>query len=449
MTVSNMSPYDQSRTRRLGKRAVVAGGSIAGLCATRVLRDVFDEVIVLEQDQFPEQPEIRGGAPQTSQPHALLEAGRETFDAFFPGFSEDVTAAGGLELDMAETFTWYDQGGIIAKPAGVFPSLYASRPLFEHVVRTRVGAFEDVQFRCGCHLLGYEHDAREGQVTGVRFRDERGREQQMDATVVVDATGRRSKTPAWLDRHGYPVPAVEEVTVDVTYSTVRISRPPERTNGVIAAPEPDRPRGMAMLPIENNQWEIVLQGLHGERSPADRETFISWAAQYPVGNVDERLREQEWVSDIHRYPFASSRRRRYEGVDRFPDGLVVTGDAIASFNPIYGQGMSVAALDALALHHELANGLSDIGRRVFQRSAGIIDEVWKLAVGRDFMFEETSGPKPFGVDLLNSYSARLLERAQQDPALAAAFIRVFRLEKSATSLFHPSVAWRVLRPRFN
>ncbi len=447
MSISEMSPYDGDRVSKVGERAVVAGGSIAGLCAARVLRDAFEEVLILERDQFPERPESRGGAPQTSQPHALLEAGRATLESFFPGFSKAVQAAGGLRLDMVDAFTWYDHGGFIATPEGDFPALYASRPLFEHIIRERLEAIENVQFRCDCHLLGYEHNG-DDRVTGVRFRDESGTEQTLDATLVADATGRRSKTPAWLERHGYPTPDVDEVSVDVTYSTVRIRRPSAMEHGIVLAPEPDRPRGMAMLPIEDNQWEIVFQGLGGERSPADRETLLSWAAQLPVDEVEKRLREQEWLSEIHRYPFPSSLRRHYESLDRFPDGLVVTGDAIASFNPIYGQGMSVAALDALAIHHELADGLDQLGPRVFQRTTDMIDEVWKLAVGRDFTFEGTTGPKPFGTDLLNSYSSRLLKRAHNDPKLAEAFIRVFRLERSASSLFSPHVVWRVLRPQF-
>jgi hypothetical protein len=142
-------------------------------------------------------------------------------------------------------------------------------------------------------------------------------------------------------------------------------------------------------------------------------------------------------------------RRHYERLDRFPDGLVVTGDAVASFNPIYGQGMSVAALDALVLHHELdhADGLSGLGPRFFERVGEIVDEPWRLAVGKDFVFDGTSGPKPTGTDLFNRYVARLLRRAQDDDALTEAFFRVFRLERSVTSLLRPGVVWRVLRPR--
>jgi hypothetical protein len=201
-----------------------------------------------------------------------------------------------------------------------------------------------------------------------------------------------------------------------------------------------------MLPVENNQWEVLLQGLHGERSPGDDDAFLEWAETLPRDEVGRRLRDQEWVSDIQRYPFPASVRRHYDSLPRFPDGLVVTGDAVASFNPVYGQGMSIAALDALALHHELENGLDSLGPRVFERAKPGIDEAWKAAVGSDFVFDQTTGPKPAGIDLLNRYVNRLVKRAHNDGQLTEAFLRVFRLERPATSLLHPSVIWRVFRP---
>ncbi|MDX1745332.1 MAG: FAD-dependent monooxygenase, partial [Halobacteriales archaeon] len=359
---------------------------------------------------------------------------------------EEVQAAGGLKLDMSEDLSWYDQGGFLADATEELPALYASRPLFEHLVRERIRERDEVQLRGTCSLLGYEHDASEGRVTGVRFRDGAG-ERTLTAALVVDATGRTSRTPKWLEMHGYPTPTVDRVTVDVTYSSVRIHRPPEERSGVLVGPEPDRPRGAAMLPAEGNRWEVVLQGMHGERAPTDRETFVEWTEALPVDDVGRQVAEREWLSEIHHYPFPASIWRHYEELDRFPDGLVVTGDAIASFNPIYGQGMSVAALDALVLHHELGGGLDGLGPRFFSRASQPVEEAWRLAVGNDFNFQETSGPKPFGADLFNRYVARLVRRAHDDGALTEAFFRVFRLERSVTSLLHPRIAWRVLGPR--
>jgi 2-polyprenyl-6-methoxyphenol hydroxylase-like FAD-dependent oxidoreductase len=448
MTLASMAPYDESSAGSIGDRAIVVGGSMAGLCAARVLRDAVDEVVILERDDLPDGPASRGGAPQTSQPHAMLEAGRVTLEDLFPGFGDDVLAAGGLELDMTRDIAWYDRGGVVAESPTPLSALYASRPLFEHVVRERVRDTSDIRLRDGCHFVDYRHDSPGNRVTGVRFRDERGAETTLDAALTVDATGRTSRTPAWLERHGYPVPDVDRVTVDVTYSTVRITRPPDARRGVLIAPEPRRPRGAAMLPVEDDRWEVLLQGLHGERAPVDRERFVEWADALPLSDIATQLRDREWTSEIRRYPFPASVRRHYHALSRFPDGLVVTGDAIASFNPVYGQGMSVAALDALALHHELPIGIDGLGPRVFERVADVVHEAWRTAVGNDFIFERTTGPEPFATDLLNGYASRLVAGAHDDGTLTEAFMRVFRLERPARSLLHPRILWRVFRPRF-
>lgn len=446
MTLATIGAYDGEAASSVGRRAVVVGGSVAGLCAARVLQDAFAEVVIVERDELPDGPRIRDGAPQTGQPHSLLEAGRATLEAFLPGFGRDLRARGALKLDMSGDFEWYDHGDCVAEADAPLPALYASRPLFEHVVRERVLARDGVRSRDGCHVFDYEFDPAAGRVTGVRFRDDGGDEATLDADLVVDATGRTSRTPQWLDAHGFPTPAVDRVAVDVTYSTVRIDRPPEVACGTLVAPEADRPRGAAMLPMEDGQWEVLLQGMHGERAPTDPDTFREWTASLPLDTIDRQVREHAWNSEVRRYPFPASLRRHYADLDRFPDGLLVTGDAIASFNPVYGQGMSVAALDALVLHRTLRNGLDGLGPRFFADAREIVDEVWQIAVGNDFLFDATTGPKPFGTDLFNRYVERLLRRAHDDGHLTEAFFRVFRLERPATSLLRPSVAWRVLRP---
>ncbi|GGL24897.1 hydroxylase [Halarchaeum grantii] len=445
MTLASIERYDPERVATVGERAVVAGGSVAGLCAARVLADAFEDVVVFERDALSEGPAARDGAPQTHHPHALLEAGRATLADVFPGFGEDLLSAGGLLIDSGSDMTWYDRGGTLAGTDARLPTYCASRPLFEHVVRERVRAVENVTLRGGHRVLDYDH--ADGRVSGVAVRDDAGETRHVEASLVVDATGRASHTPDWLAEHGYPAPESEEVTVDVVYGSTRIDRPADDRRMLLCAPQPERPRGAALIPIEDGQWEVIFQGVHGEPVPTERDAFVEWAASIPVDDIGRLVRERPWTADgVRRYPFPANVRRRYDALDRFPEGLVVTGDAIASFNPIYGQGMSVAALDALCLHHELAAGLEGIGPRVFERASDIVEATWRLAVGNDFTFAETTGPKPLGTNALNAYVGRLVERAQTDPFLSETFLRVYRLERPATDLFRPRVLWRALRP---
>ena len=446
MPLNSMKRYDESRVEHITGTAVVIGGSMAGLCAARVLAGIFDDVIVIERDTLSDEAAIRDGAPQTSQPHALLEAGRATLEDLFPGFTQSVRDAGGLALNMTRDIVWYDKGDTVEEAETPLSALYASRPLFEHIVRKKVRSKSNISFRDGCHFITYTQNRSANQITGIKFRDEQGEETTLESKITVDASGRASKTPSWLANNGYAKPDVDRVNIDVTYSTVCISRPTDDHHGVLIAPEPGRPRGAAMLPIEQNQWQILLQGVHGERAPVDTERFISWAAQLPIQDPVRELREQQWLTDIRRYPFPASVRHNYHTLRRFPDRFVVIGDAVASFNPIYGQGMSVAALDSLAVHHGLSDGITGVGPRVFDLIKPVIHEAWRTAVGNDFIFNETTGPKPFATDLLNTYASRLVKRAHDDGVLTEAFLRVFRLERQATSLLHPRILWRTLRP---
>jgi len=448
MTLAAVDRYDPDGTYTVGSRAVIVGGGMAGLTTARVLADAFEEVVVLERDEFPTAPVPRTGAPQTSHPHVLLEAGRSTLEDLFPGFSEELLAAGGLLIDSGSDMEHFDQGGFVADTDARLPTYAASRALLEHVVRGQVEQIANVQLQDNAQMTGYRTDDSAGEVTGVTFRDDDGTEQTIDAALTVDATGRTSRTPQWLDSHGYEAPAVDEVQVDVTYSTLEIERPPDDRRVFFVPPSSPRTRGGAFMPIEGDRWQVIIQGIHGDDAPTDPEEFTQFVESLPVPALGRLLEEQSWVTDdIEHYPYPSSRRHRYETLDQFPDGLVVIGDAIASFNPIYGQGMSVAALEALVLHHVLKDsGADDVGTRFFDHASDIVDNVWQIAVGADFAFPQTTGPKPTGTDLSNWYLDRLLKQAHTDPTLSEAFLRVLRLEEPPGTLFRPTILWRVLQP---
>jgi 2-polyprenyl-6-methoxyphenol hydroxylase-like FAD-dependent oxidoreductase len=427
---------------------VVIGASVAGLSTARVLADGFTEVIVIDRDHVPEEPVARAGTPQTSHPHVLLEAGRATLEDLFPGFGAAVLADGGLLVDSGRKMEHFVEGGYMADTRERLPTYCASRPLFDHVLRRRASDIENVELRGNQQFTDYLTDSNTKAVTGVALRGEDGSETTITADLVVDATGRMSRTPQWLENHGYDTPPVEEVQIDVTYSSIRIERPSDDRRMFFVPPSAPRTRGGGLIPIEEGRWDVIVQGVHGDTTPTDPDRFVEFAESLPIAELGHLVKRQPWATDeIDHYSYPSSIRRRYEELDRFPENLVVTGDAIASFNPINGQGMSVAALDALHLHHTIARGgLDDVAGRFFDRTADTIASVWQMSVGADFDFPQTTGPKPRGTDLINPYLDRFVRKAHSDPVLSEAFLRVMRLETPPKTLLQPRIAWRVLRP---
>lgn len=447
MTLETVPEYDSERISRVGEHAVVVGASIAGLLTARVLADGFDQVTVVERDELPDESRKRDGAPQARQPHVLNEAGRAIIEALFPGYGDDLVSEGGLILDMASDFNFYDEDGYVAHPSTRMPGYAGSRPLIEYVIRKRVSNVDGIQLRDGCHVGDYRVDDTGETVTGVELRGN-GSGESLSADLTVDATGRTSRTPAWLEKQGYSPPDVAEVTVDLAYSTTTVERDSGDTRAFWAPASPPHTRGGGALPIEGDRRQVQVHGVHGDEPPRDAAEFREFASTLQITEVAELLDTHEVRSeDIDYYPFPSNRRRYYETLDRFPDGLLVVGDAIASYNPIYGQGMSVAALHALVLHHTLADdGLGTLALQFFDEAEPIIDTAWLMAVGADFQFSQTTGPKPRGTDLMGWYLSRLTRKAHDDEELSERFLRVIMMEKPPTTLFRPGVLWRVLKP---
>jgi 2-polyprenyl-6-methoxyphenol hydroxylase-like FAD-dependent oxidoreductase len=446
MTLENVSAYDSEHVGSVGEHAVVVGASISGLMAARVLADGFDRVTVVERNELPDEPVARDGAPQTRHPHLLQGSGRAILDDLFPHFGDEFVAAGGLVIDAATDFNFYDEDGYVAHPQTRMPLYAGSRPLLEYVVRKRVAGLDGVRLFDGCHVTDYRVDDTGETVTGVEVKGES--ETALSADLTVDATGRASRTPNWLENQGYTPPEVAEVTIDLAYSTVTVDRDTDDKRAFWAPASPPYTRGGGTVPIENGRRQILVNGVHGDDPPKDVDEFAEFASTLQITELTEILERHEILSeDVSYYPFPSNHRRYYEELDRFPDGLIVVGDAIASYNPVYGQGMSVAALHALVLHHTLAdNGLGGLAVQFFDEAERVIDTAWLMAVGADFQFPQTTGPRPRGAGLMGWYLSRLTKKAHTDEELAEHLFRVIMMEKPPTSLFRPGVMGRVLRP---
>ncbi|MEQ1912850.1 MAG: FAD-dependent monooxygenase [Vicinamibacterales bacterium] len=425
--------------------AVVLGGSMAGLLAARVLADHFRSVTLVERDELPTETANRRGVPQGRHTHGLLASGRDTLEQLFPGFSDDLVAQGAIAVDVLADARWFFEGAPLARPITEMKGLMSTRPFLEANVRARVRALPNVDVRTGCQAMSLVADERGTRVTGVRVQNGTS----IDADLVVDATGRGSRAPQWLRTMGYQAPDEERVEIGVSYCTRFFKREPHHLNGdfaAIAPPTPDGKRGGVMLAQEGDRWTVTLIAHFVEGAGEDLESFRAFAAMLPSMDIHDVVNEAEPIGDAVRSKFPASVRCRYERLTVWPEGFVVMGDAICSFNPIYGQGMSVSALEALALGEVLAAGTQKVARRFFKRAARIVDGPWTTAVGNDLRMPEAVGPRSVIGNVINAYVARLHRVAQTDGELARRFMRVANLLDEPPALFAPSTVWRVLRP---
>ncbi|MEV0395773.1 FAD-dependent oxidoreductase [Polymorphospora rubra] len=433
-------------------RAVVVGASIGGLLAARALSETYANVTIVDRDPLSDGSAARRGVPQGRQLHVLLARGREVLEELFPGLSEEIAARGGAMVDLQNDVHWYNDGHRMRRAPSPMTAFGMSRPLLEHVVRSRVTALSNVTLLPATEVLGLTATPDSRRVTGVRVLPRAGgaEESTIDADLVVDAGGRGSRSPVWLDRLGYEPAPEEQVRVDVTYVTRTYRREPDQLEGLLGAltnATPALPRGGIVAVQEGDRFAVAISGMLGEEPPHDDEEMVRYAETLAAPQIGALIRSAVPVSPPVRMRFPASLRRRYERLRRFPDGYLVVGDALCSFNPIYGQGMTVAALEALLLRNLLVAGDTRLARRFFQGAARVIDGPWSISVGTDLRFPAVPGRRTPKVRFVNAYVERVHAGAAGDPELGAAFLRVLNLIDPPTRLLAPRTVWRVLRSR--
>jgi 2-polyprenyl-6-methoxyphenol hydroxylase-like FAD-dependent oxidoreductase len=437
---------------KTGGHAVVLGASIAGMLAARVLADHFDEITIVERDDIGDAPETRRGVPQGRHLHGLLMGGAQALDELFPNFLDELVAAGVPCFDGSDlSRLYFCMNGHLSVRSGSSKQIKvygASRPFLEYHVRRRLQMIPNISI-LGVHdFVDLTTNRQHDRVTGVYTATRRGGGTSvLPADLVVDATGRGARTPAMLERLGYPRPREDKVTVHLKYSSQLLRMAPDALHemGFVISPVPGRPTGLALARCEHDTWILTVFGMAGDDPPDTFSEMADFAAPFTPAYVIAALRSATPLAPPaqHRYP--SSRWYRYDRAPRLPDGLLVVGDALCSFNPIYAQGMTVAALEALVLRDCLANGTADLPRRFFRASANPIRLAWRAAVGGDLSLPEIDGTPPLPVKLLNPYLDRILTAAEHDVSVFEQFLRVAWLVDSPVRLMRPAMIARAMR----
>ena len=435
-----------------GKHAIVVGAGIAGLTAAKVLSSCFEKVTILERDALPAGPEARIGTPQARQLHVLLKRGLDALAEFFPGLDVELERAGAvpvrvgsemmIELPNFDPFPRRDLG---------FDQLCMTRPLVEWVVRRFVQQQGNIALHPRCRVTRFLASDDRSAVSGVRCDMPDGGSREIEADLVVDASSRGTLTLELLAALGMPRPEEDEIGADIGYATGTFEIPQGISRdwlGVIHRPAAESGRGAMISPIENNCWHVGLNSVHCETPPESLDDFKAFLGSLRTSTIYDAVKDAVLIGSIHRFRLPGSTRRRFEALSNFPAGLLVIGDAICRFNPAYGQGMSIAAMEAGVLKRLVdarrtdAHPLDGLAQAFFAAIQDVLVAPWAVAED-DFTYGKTRGKRPEDLAQRAKFRAALLRVASEDADVHRLVVEVNHLVTPPGALRDPQIVSRV------
>jgi 2-polyprenyl-6-methoxyphenol hydroxylase-like FAD-dependent oxidoreductase len=390
-----------------GRHAVVIGGSVGGLCAARVLAEHFDRVTVVDRDTFPEGAEYRKGVPQSRHPHALLDGGRRELERLFPGFERMLLGAGAHELNPGLDFAMLQPNGWLSRRGSPFTLIFCSRVLLESVVRDRASRLPGIRFLEETEVTGLL-SARQPHLraTGVEIRSRGGGErEEIHADLIIDASGRSTRVPEWLEQLGLAAVQTTVVDADAAYSTRWYRAPADWPSNwwwrciwieplLEGASRPEEQYFGVLFPVEGDRWIVTTASWGGRELPRDPEAFERLISKLRSPILHEALARAEPISDVYRRRALQNSYRHYERWGAELPGFIATADAVCAFNPVYGQGMTSAALCAGVLERTLERvdpSSPRFPREFFRAQSRFLDRPWAIAVSRDLEHPRTTG----------------------------------------------------------
>ena len=438
----------------IGKHAIIVGAGMGGLVAAKTLSGHFGHVTVLERDVLSSDAEPRQGTPQARHLHALLAGGLSALRELLPSIETELEQAGAVRLATEDLrmerpgFDPYPQ-----RELGL-SWLSVSRPLLEFVTRQAVKRQKNIELLGNCRVKEFVGIPDGSAVTGVRYETSDGRIETISADLVVDASGRGILSFAALDSMGLAKPEETEIGIDIAYSTAVFERPkdaPSTWKLVMVLPSaPDDSRGALLSPIEKNRWIVRVGGNHGDAPPGDMEGFLGFVKTLRTPTIYDAIKDAKPVGQIVRYLLPCSTRRHFEKMQRFPRGLLPVGDAICRFNPVFGQGMSVAAQEAVILNRLLRarageiDPLEGLAFAFFDKIQDVLETPWGVATS-DFIYPKTRGQRPLDLERRVQFSIALVRLGAQDPSIHKLMFEVNHLLKPQSSFRAPEVAERVAK----
>ncbi len=431
----------------VGNRAVVLGGSIVGTLAARVLSEFYREVVVVDRDTVLDVYSLRKGAPQAAHAHAFHSRGYDNVMELFPDLPADLEEHGIPQPDLGH-MRWYFNAQLLQRTTTGLRSIGAQRPVIEGILRAKVAALPNVTYHEKTEVLSLLASEDGARISGVRISPvgATGEESDLEADLVIDTTGRGSRTPVWLEQLGYERPPEQRMNIGLTYTTRLFHHRPgmlEDTQSVNPVASPAHPRGAFFGRVGPQTCILSLTGILGDKPPTDSEGFLDYVKSLPVSEVYDAVHDAEPMTDAVSFGFPASVRRHYESMERFPDRFFVLGDALCSFNPVYGQGMMVASIEVMALREHLSAGTPPDSAALRTELATIVDDPWMISTSGDLDFPEVPGERSPEVLGGNEFIAKLTVAATKDPVLTDAFLHVAGLKRPLMSLMEPEIVERV------
>jgi 2-polyprenyl-6-methoxyphenol hydroxylase-like FAD-dependent oxidoreductase len=442
--------------------AIVIGSSIGGLTAARVLSDHFDRITIIDRDTLPGTPTYRKGVPQSRHAHIILRGGLVIMEKHFPGLTDDLRAVDSPTLNAGKTIRFF-MGGKWRKhyEGSQVETVMCSRPMLESTVYRHLLKNPRIQVIQDTEVVGLCVDESGTRATGVQLRarskSEREGYSSLDADLIVDASGRDSKAPEWLESLGFTAPEETEVNSHTGYASRTFEPPADWDRSwntmVVQASPPDNKRGVVLLAMEGHLWQIVLLGIAGDYPPTDEEGFMDFLRSLPTQEVYNQISKAKPISPIYGYRRTENRLRHYDKLPRYLEHFLVMGDAVCCFNPVYGQGMTVASMESLKLEEVMkkyagkgTNDFTGLAREFQKQVASVIAMPWQLASGEDRKWVSAE-PLDMSSRFMQWYLDHYVRASMNNAALSETFYQVQNMTVAPTKLFRPDMMLRVLAGR--
>jgi 2-polyprenyl-6-methoxyphenol hydroxylase-like FAD-dependent oxidoreductase len=440
-----------SKNSLLGQRAVVVGAGVSGLSAARALVDYFHEVVILDRDDLPDDSAPRPGVPQGKHPHGLLGAGLKALENLFPGFGNELVQAGAEPMEPGFDMLYEIPGQDVWPRIKLsWPTYAMSRPLIERTLRRQIERIGKIKVRGGCRVLNIASEARTLAATGIRYEGPDGNRKTLESDLIVDGSGNGSLTVEFLKATDRRPPTETRIGVNMRYASAFFERVDIGNDykGVFTFPDaPEQSRGGLILPAENKRYQVVLIGRGKDIPPVNGDEFMRYARTLPTPSVYNAIKNAKRLTGISPFAFVESRWRHFVRVPDFPNGLLPIGDAICRFNPVYGQGMTVALLEANLLFDLLGgldgSQLATLAPTFLAKAETLMADPWAMSAIPDFVYPETTGERPGDLEDRLNFQRALGRLAVRDAEVYELLTEIRHVLKPLSLLDDPSIVRRV------